>query len=344
MEFKELLKERDIELEFVEDKNYDFKELKGKIIITNGGSFTKNLLLNLGFKEFYPVSEASIKRVEQIKKLIEKEIVGFGGGKAIDVAKKIAFDSNLNLISVPTAPSHDGLISKNCSLYNGNKRETIPVKYPKKVIIPLYLWKNSGNLKRGGICDLFSNLVALQDLSLAEKKGEQFSEFHKKLSFNAVEKILDCQFLEKADTPKNKDKELAEALILSGLAMEKTSRYCSGSEHEVERLLETKINNGEYLHGQLAGTGNLISAKVYSLYSDKLKDLRFNPKNLFWDIKNKMKKKEVYDFALAPLLDEKFKPEILKEVSKVRPERFTLWNVIDSKEINWSRVVSEILE
>ncbi|MCD6274540.1 MAG: iron-containing alcohol dehydrogenase [Candidatus Aenigmarchaeota archaeon] len=332
MKFEELLDERRIELKYVNDNNFD--ELKGKAIITNKGSFTRNLLLNLGFEDFHPVSEASIEEAEQIKNLIkERDIVGFGGGKAIDVAKKIASDLNLNLISVPTAPSHDGLISKNCSLYKGSKRETIPAKYPRKIIIPLNLWKNSGNLKKAGICDLISNLIALQDLSLAEKRGEQFSEFYKKLSFESVEKVLNCR----------DEKELAESLILSGLAMEETSRYCSGSEHEVERLLENKINEGKYLHGQLAGTGILISAKVYSLYSDKLKDLRFGSENFFEYIRNLMKKKDVYNFAILPLLDEKFKPEILKEVSEVRPERFTLWNVVDSKKIDFERVINEII-
>jgi len=332
MKFEELLDERRIELKYVNDNNFD--ELKGKAIITNKGSFTRNLLLNLGFEDFHPVSEASIEEAEQIKNLIkERDIVGFGGGKAIDVAKKIASDLNLNLISVPTAPSHDGLISKNCSLYKGSKRETIPAKYPRKIIIPLNLWKNSGNLKKAGICDLISNLIALQDLSLAEKRGEQFSEFYKKLSFESVEKVLNCR----------DEKELAESLILSGLAMEETSRYCSGSEHEVERLLENKINEGKYLHGQLAGTGILISAKVYSLYSDKLKDLRFSSENFFEYIRNLMKKKDVYNFAILPLLDEKFKPEILKEVSEVRPERFTLWNVVDSKKIDFERVINEII-
>jgi len=333
MKFRELLDERGIELKYVNDNNFD--ELKRKAIITNKGSFTRKLLLNLGFEDFHPVSEASIEEAEQIKEMIkEKDIVGFGGGKAIDVAKKIASDLNINLISVPTAPSHDGLISKNCSLYKGSKRETIPAKYPRKVIIPLHLWKNSGNLKKAGICDLISNLIALQDLSLAEKeRGEQFSEVYKKLSIESVKKVLNC----------GDEKELAESLILSGLAMEETSRYCSGSEHEVERLLENKINEGKYLHGQLAGTGILISAKVYSLYSDKLKDLRFGSENFFEYIRNLMKKKDVYNFALLPLLDEKFKPEILKEVSEVRPERFTLWNVIDSRNIDFERVINEII-
>ncbi len=336
MNIKKLLKERGIKIIY---KNHFDKELKRKIIIT-GASFTKDFLLNRGFNEIYPISEASVREVEKIKKLIKnkekkeelKEIVGFGGGKAIDVAKKISFDLNLDLILVPTAPSHDGFISKNCSLYYENRRETIPAKYPKKVVIPLSLWKKSKNLKKAGICDILSNLIALQDLSLAESKGEKFSEFYKELSFEAVRKVIDSK----------NEKDLSEALILSGLAMEETSRYCSGSEHDIERLLENKMRG--YLHGQLAGTGTLISAKVYSIYHKKLPKLRFNPETLFEDIKDKMTKVKVYDFALEPLLDRNFKPTILKDVSKVRPERYNLWNFIDSKKVNWNKVIKEIIK
>jgi len=71
--------------------------------------------------------------------------------------------------------------------------------------------------------------------------------------------------------------------------------------------------------------------------------LRFGSDNFFEYIRNLMKKKDVYNFALLPLLDEKFKPEILKEVSEVRPERFTLWNVIDSRNIDFERVINEII-
>lgn len=335
MDIGELLKKRNIELEFLEHKRDNFKDFTGKAVITNEDLFTKNLLLKSGINKFHTVSEASIKRAKEIKKLIrEEEIVGFGGGKALDIAKKVSFDLNKELITVPTAPSHDGLISINCSLHDGKKRKTIPTKYSRKIIIPVYLWKNSGNLKKAGICDLFSNLVALQDLSLAEKSGEKFSEFYKKLSFGAVKKILGSV----------SDRTLAEALIISGLAMEETSRYCSGSEHEAERLLENKINGGKYLHGQLAGTGSLISAKVYSIHLDKLKNLKFNSKNFFEYVKSLMKKKNVFEFALQPLKDEKFRPEMLRELGKVRPERYTLWNFIDSKKVDWDKITAEILE
>ena len=334
MDIQKLLNERDIELTYL-DTTYKFPELKKGTIITNGGVFTRNLLLNSGIEDFYPVSDASLDKVEEIKKNNHSDyVIGFGGGKAIDIAKKLAYDLNLNLISIPTAPSHDGLISKNCSLYNGVRRETIPTKYPSKIIIPLYLWKDSGDLKKAGICDLISNLTALQDMSLAEKNGESFSEFYKQLSFESVEKVLGC----------GTDKELAEALIMSGIAMEETSRYCSGSEHEVERLLEAKINGGKYLHGQLAGTGTLISSKVYEIYSNELSGLKSDSEKLFEDIKERMKKVGIYEFAIEPLKDEKFNPDLLREISKIRPERYSLWNVVDSEKVEWEKIVEGILE
>jgi len=329
-----LLKERGIKIRFFKNEKKALKKIKGKEIITNNSEFTKNLLEEAGFYFFHIVDQASIETVETIKgemkSINAREIVAIGGGKAIDVGKKIAADLGIDLISFPTAPSHDGLISRNCSLYDGKKRKTIPAVYPKKLFVPLSLWKNSGNLKKAGICDLLSNYVALQDISLAEKRGEKFESLYKFLSFEAT-KLINS----------SKEKDLAYALILSGLAMEKTSRYCSGSEHIVERLLEEKISN-TYLHGQLAGTGTLISAKIYSKFADRFPNLRFDSKKLFDFVIREMKKNNVLEFAISPLKNEQFESEWLKELSDIRPERYTLWNEVNSHEIDWHEVIQEI--
>lgn len=334
MRIKKLLRERGIKVRLFKDEKKALKKIKGKEIITNDDDFTKSLLQKAGFIFFHVVDKATIETVETIKEEMKdigaKEVVGIGGGKAIDVAKKVAADLNIKLISFPTAPSHDGLISKNCSLYYGEKRKTIPTVYPSKVIIPLNLWKNSGNLRKAGVCDLISNIIALQDLSLAERKGEKFEDLYKYLSFNAT-KLVNFE----------KEKHFAYALIISGLAMEKTSRYCSGSEHIIERLLEEKMPNG-YLHGQLAGTGTLISAKIYSKFIDSSPELRFDCLKLYDSIKDSMKSENVFDFAKIPLEDERFNPEWLKELSKIRPERYTLWNEIDAQKINWQEIIEEI--
>jgi len=329
-----LLHERKIILKFFENERKALRKLKGKEIITNDSDFNINLLKEAGFLFFHVVKNATIETTERIKEEMRdmriNEIVGVGGGKAIDVAKKIAADLKIKLISFPTAPSHDGLISRNCSLYEGKKRETIPCVYPRKLMIPLKLWRNSGNLRKSGICDLISNIIALQDISLAERKGETFEDLYKYLSFEAT-KLIHV----------SNEKDLAFGLIISGLAMEKTSRYCSGSEHTIERLLDEKIQNG-YLHGQLAGLGTLISAKVYSKFADKFSDLRFDSKKIFDFIVEEMKKENVLDFVLAPIKDGNVNPDWLKEVSKMRPERYSLWNEVNSQELNWPKIIEEI--
>lgn len=333
MNLEKLLKERSIELKYA-DSDYGFPELSKKAIITNKSEFTRKLLEAKGFNKFHEINEASVKKAGILKKKInEAGVVGFGGGRAIDLAKKISFDLGIDLISIPTAPSHDGLISKNCSLENRGARKTYPAKYPSKLIIPVELWKNSGELKKAGICDILSNIVALQDIKLSETRGETFSETYKNYSKEAVKRVLGHL----------DEKELSKALILSGFAMEETSRYCSGSEHEVERLLE-RILGSAYLHGQLAGTGTIICAKVYSMYSDKLPDFEGNSCKFYDEIRSQMEKLKVYEYATRPLYDSSFKPEVLREVSKIRPERYTLWNAIDSIKVDWKHVIDKILK
>lgn len=335
MDINKLLEERNIHLKYIDRPTYLRKVLPEQQIITNDDSFTRNLLLNAGFTKFHPVSIASIGVADDLaKKIGGGEIVGVGGGKAIDVAKRVSVLLDRPFVAFPTAPSHDGLISKNCSLYDGHKRVSLPAKYPRKLIIPLHLWKNSGRLRKAGLCDILSNMVALQDLSLAASKGVPFDPFYKDMSLAAVEKVLKLR----------DDKDLAQALILSGIAMETGSQYCSGSEHETERLLEGKMN-GKYLHGQLAGTGTLISAKVYLIYAEKMpRTLTFDSRNLFKQITSVMQHLDILDFSLQPLIDPDFKPDWLREVSLVRPERYTLWNEVGSEKLDWEKIISKLLE
>lgn len=337
MDIRKLLKERGIKVNFIRKIGTESirKEISQGEVITNNSEFTENLLLRNGVKEFHKVKNASLKTAILLeKKIKKKKIIGFGGGRALDVAKKIAFDLKIPFISIPTSPSHDGLISKNSSLYTKEgKRISIPTTYPKKVFIPLNLWKKSGDLRKAGFCDIISNIIALEDISLAEKENkEKFSNLYKKLSERAI----------KYATLKN-DRKLALAILYSGLAMEKTSRYCSGSEHDAERLLEEKLRKYHFLHGQLAGTGALISAKVYSLYYKILPSgLRFNPKTLYQRILFKFKKNHLSSFVLVPLKTPRFNYLWLEDLSKVRFERFNLWNTIDSRKIDWKKVISEI--
>lgn len=337
-DINKLLRDRGIELKYIERPTYRANNLPEMEIITNDDSFTKKLLSDAGFNSFYAVRYATVETADQIAGEIgktEREILGVGGGKAIDVAKRVSMKLERPYISFPTAPSHDGIFSVNYSLSDGYKRNSAKAKYPIEIIIPLYLWENSGSLKKAGICDLLSNIVALQDVSLAEEDGFFYpNPLYRELSNAAVDKV---RYMEN-------DRDLADALILSGIAMEEGSQYCSGSDHEVERLLERKMN-GRYLHGQLAGTGTLIAAKAYTFYADKLpKTLEFPSDKIFGMVTDAMRKRGILGFALQPLRDPDFDPNWLKEVSAERPERHTLWNVVDSKGVDWGIIIESILK
>jgi glycerol dehydrogenase-like iron-containing ADH family enzyme len=336
MELKKLLEEREISLKVIEKPTYNAKNAPGKEIITNDDGFTKSLLASAGFENFHTVGIASLEAANSIAgKISGGEVLGVGGGKALDVAKRVASSKGQSLILFPTAPSHDGLFSKNCSLYDEcrNSRISLPAKYPRKVIIPLHLWGASKSLRKAGMCDILSNLVALEDLSLAEMAGFPSNPYYREMSLRAVNRLSEME----------SDRDFAEALIYSGFSMEESSKYASGSEHEAERLLE-RFYGGKYLHGQLSGAGILISAKIYSLYAKSLPEgLKFDPNTLFEDIAKRMEGRGILEYALMPLKDPNFKPNILKEAKYVRPERYTLWNAVDSGEIDFRRVLGEIL-
>src|SRR6516165_10942698 len=62
-------------------------------------------------------------------------IIGFGGGKALDVAKYIAFLFRLPYLCIPTSLSNDGFCSPQSSLTVDNHRRPLPSDMPFGVII-----------------------------------------------------------------------------------------------------------------------------------------------------------------------------------------------------------------
>ncbi len=274
--------------------------------------------------------------VELGKKMKANIIVGYGGGRPLDISKYVAKKLDRPLVLFPTAPSHDGIASSVSSLLTDEKKKiSVKTKYPNAVYVPIYLWKNADRLKKAGILDVLSNFVSLQDVSLSYiLTGEKIENKQFKLA------IASLLFLAKS---KHDEKMLLKALLSSSLAGtgKKGSRYISGSEHEVEKVLTLKI--GEHLHGEYVGLGSLISSFVYS--SVNIHDLLFEKDDLFEILIWSMKRNDVLD-SIAKVLTHKEvakKSHIyLRYVSFVRPERYTLWNYIHSKDVDFGMIINEI--
>ncbi len=316
----------------------EIKNLEESALFVTDNGFAGKYLKKCGIEKIFFLEREDLKNVKECKVSAHKKrakiIIGFGGGRALDIAKKVAFDTNRKLFLIPTAPSHNGLISRTASLYENGIKKSFRCKFPSKVIIPYFLWRSASRHIKSGMLDVFGSITAVQDVFLSHTKtGEEIKEKELKLSLFGVKKIISLKNL----------KDLETALICGGLAMKDSSRYCSGSEHEAEKTLAEEFK--EYMHGEIVGLCSLIVAKIYS---KKIKEtLLFDSTTLFDELLSLYKKTGVVSTIKEILSDEKFvekAPRALRESSRMRPERFTLWNIVDSQKINFQNVLTEIKE
>lgn len=334
--FEKLLEKKKIKVSFLKKEN-DFLDMAEKfsqdILVTNH-DFVKDYVEKLGlFKKIFSIRSEDFSEVFNIMKQMkdEKNVIGMGGGRVLDVAKMVSFQTGRELVLIPTAPTHDGLVSKKSALLSNGTKHSYSTRFPAEIIIPKYLWESSGHLKNYGKLDILANIVALEDVSLAMKKiNFRPDENYMRLSALAVKDVL----------KENNLDDLAKAIFFSGLAMEQSSRYCSGSDHELEKLLMPRLKN--YFHGQLAGTGTIIAAKVYETYAEKIPEgLFFPPDKLYSEILAIMKSHGILEDALRPVKENDISTW-LREASSVRPERYTLWNEIDSRNVDWEKILGDI--
>jgi glycerol-1-phosphate dehydrogenase [NAD(P)+] len=334
------LPEAEVSLFMIEDQNELKKRIVEEAVIITDSWVKENLIKPLQLRnKIYSVVNEDIKEAEKILEQIPNNtriIVGFGGGRPSDIAKYVARTLNCTLIAVPTAPSNDGISSGVSALLVKNKKTTVKTKRPDKVLVYKKFWQNvPPSFIHAGTCDILGKITSLQDVSLSIKNGEKVDPISTGFGLKCLSTIL---------ISKPGDLEaLGKSLILSGESMKISSRVASGSEHEVEKLLTKNGIRGS--HGQLVGLGTLISAKVYQENFKKFSGLFFNSSDLFDNTVSIFRRFGVLEFVLEPLGKERKKiVNLLKQVSKVRPERHTLWNEVDSEKVDWKNIVLKILE
>lgn len=292
-----------------------------------------------GIECFFRIEREDLENVKIGRRLLrssKKEVVcGFGGGRALDVAKRIATEEGKSLLLIPTAPSHNGIISPTASLWKGGKKVSLYCKYPERVIVPFHLWKKATRHQKAGRLDAIGSVTAIHDVFLAKKLiGERVRRKSLRLSLTGIH--FAC---------KKGEKNLMNALLLGGVAMEESSRYCSGSEHEVEKPLSRIFP--QYFHGELVGVGFLVSSYVYQSYLPESLTFEsvFSNSQIFEKLVRLVKLLDLNDVLLRILNDGKFKEEFLKlmpKIHRVRPERFTLWNLLPRLKVDWREVYSGV--
>ena len=216
------------------------------------------------------VETASFEAVESVTAEARRNDAGFlmgvGGGKAIDIAKMAADELGVGFISVPTAASHDGIVSGRGSVPEGDSRHSVAADPPVAVIADTGIIADAPwELTTAGCADIISNYTAVKDWRLANRlKNVEYSEYAGALSQMTAEMLRD-----NADSIKQGLEESAwivvKALVSSGVAMSiaGSSRPASGAEHLFSHQLD-RIAPGKALHGHQVGVGSILVEYLHS--------------------------------------------------------------------------------
>ena len=216
------------------------------------------------------ITDADMENVsmvmEQARRIHADFILGIGGGRSIDVAKCASSEiGGMPFVSVPTAASHDGIVSGAASITVDGQKRSISAQPPMVVVADTeIIAKAPYALLSAGYGDIISNKTAVLDWELAHReKGEEISSYATALSAMTGEIML-----RNADKIHPGDEESAwmvvKALTASGFAMSiaGSSRPASGAEHLFSHALD-RIAEKPGLHGHQCAIGSIMMLKLH---------------------------------------------------------------------------------
>ena len=201
-------------------------------------------------------------------------LIAVGSGTVHDITRYIAFNKNLNFVSVPTAPSVDGFVSNVAALTLKGVKATVPAVCPIAMVADTNVLTNSPQrLIASGFCDLLGKYTALADWKIGKLLiNEHYCERIANLEYEALKAIVND-----VEKIKSRDPEAIEnlmyGLVLSGMAIQMMgySRPASGSEHHISHFIEMNVlnNENEAYHGEKVGIGlNIISKRYYDFINN----------------------------------------------------------------------------
>jgi glycerol-1-phosphate dehydrogenase [NAD(P)+] len=221
--------------------------------------------------EIIEVADATFEFATDIFTRLPRKVealIGLGGGKALDVAKYVAFLARLHYYATPTSLSNDGFASPQSSLTVSGRRRSLAAAIPSAVVLDLAVCTNAPrSLWLSGVGDLVSKLTAIFDWKLAfHRHGEPVNDFAALMSDATV-----YQYLAQPSFDLEGARLLGTALLLNGIAMEicGSSRPASGSEHLISHALDA-ISSRPRLHGLQVGVATYLISRVQNNQTDRI--------------------------------------------------------------------------
>jgi glycerol-1-phosphate dehydrogenase [NAD(P)+] len=257
-----------------------------------------------------------VNKVEELLREINPHeqvfLLGVGGGKAIDIAKVASKKAKTSFISIPTAASHDGIVSSRASITHNGETASIEAEPPVAVIADTRIISNAPyRLLASGCGDIISKCTAVRDWELAHRlKNTKISEYASHLSMMSA-KIL----MNSAESIKPGHTESArmvvKALVASGVAMSiaGSSQPASGSEHKFSHALN-QVAPKPALHGEQCGVGSIM---MMYLHGGNWQKIRHSLKTIGAPITAK-------ELGIEP----EYIIKALTKAHTIRPERYTI--------------------
>lgn len=232
--------------------------------------------------DWIEVADNSFEKAAELFQGVRKEtkaVIGLGGGKALDVAKYVAFLARLPYYATPTSLSNDGFCSPQSSLTIQGRRKSLAAALPFAVVLDLEVCKDAPRpLWLSGVGDLASKITAVFDWKLAfHAVGEPVDDFAALLSDATV-----YQFMAQPTFDVAGARLLSTSLMFNGIAMEicGSSRPASGSEHLISHALDSLAERPR-LHGLQVGVATYLVSLLQSNETARI-DRLFSETG-FWD-------------------------------------------------------------
>lgn len=204
-----------------------------------------------------------------------RQVIGMGGGTAIDVAKYLAWRWQLPLTLIPSALTVDAPFTESIAVRRAGRIHYLGEVYPEKIIIDTELIQSAPKpLNRGGVGDLLSIHTALYDWQLAHQKlGE---------AYDAAVATQSASILHRLRQNSSEVREVTEAgiqLMVGWFCEEvslchqvRSSRPEEGSEHHLLYNLEARTGK-TYLHGPAVTLCALLAAYLQDNEAESLRQL-----------------------------------------------------------------------
>ena len=289
----------------------------GRTVISIAGGTVIDSLKRAGFKSStITVDSATTEEVSRVENEIGQIkpdiVVGLGGGKDIDVAKLSSMKSGTRFLSVPTAASHDGIVSPLVSMKGLDRPYSYVAHSPIAIVADTsIIAKSPYRLIASGCGDVVAKYTAVRDWKLAHRiKNEYYGDYAAELALMSARLVMknanDIRRMSDSGV-----RTLVEALISCGVAMSiaGTSRPCSGAEHLFSHAL-TMIAPKPALHGEQCGVGTIMCAYLHGANWQLIKDVLHR-------IGGPTTAKELG-------IDTAYIIEALTKGHSIRPERYTI--------------------